>query len=288
MKTLAICALLLAAPLAGATEEVERLEAWPALDGSQKRAAKTELKRLRASSTPEMETEARAALVELGPGIVPLTAPVLGKEKDEETRERLVSVLDELVGARHTRLLAEHFDSKAAEERIWALTACARFPDAGVREQADAAWAAVTRAKEKDRAAEGEELAAALALASSGSLDGLEPLFAEARDHWSRSGGALHVALGAARSPEATSAVLARSDGSRKDLVAALRLLGACGDPETAPAGVRPHLDSSDGTVLLAAVNALRGIVDGEPPIERLSTFEAIELAGKWKERLDG
>jgi hypothetical protein len=49
---------------------------------------------------------------------------------------------------------------------------------------------------------------------------------------------------------------------------------------------VLPFLDTNDNTLRIAAINALRGIVDGEPPIERLAVFDAIEMAKTWKERL--
>jgi hypothetical protein len=38
--------------------------------------------------------------------------------------------------------------------------------------------------------------------------------------------------------------------------------------------------------VRVAAINALRGIVDGQEPLEELSVFGAIELAKTWKVRV--
>ena len=67
--------------------------------------------------------------------------------------------------------------------------------------------------------------------------------------------------------------------------VAGLRLLAGCGDA-SALAAVGRHLDSSDNSIRIEAINACRGIVDGDPPLARLSAFEAIEVAKKWKGRL--
>jgi hypothetical protein len=44
-------------------------------------------------------------------------------------------------------------------------------------------------------------------------------------------------------------------------------------------------LDDTDNSIRVAAINAMRGIVDGELPITNLPVFEAIELAKKWKEK---
>jgi len=48
---------------------------------------------------------------------------------------------------------------------------------------------------------------------------------------------------------------------------------------------VKRELDSTDNSIRIAAINAMRGIVDGDLPIANLPVFEAIELAKKWKER---
>ena len=50
-------------------------------------------------------------------------------------------------------------------------------------------------------------------------------------------------------------------------------------------ARLRPLLDDEDNAIRVAAINALRGMVDGEPPIEDLAAFEAIEMAAAWKGR---
>jgi len=54
---------------------------------------------------------------------------------------------------------------------------------------------------------------------------------------------------------------------------------------EDAIAIVKPQLDNTDNSIRIAAINALRGIVDGDLPIANLPVFEAIELAKKWKTR---
>jgi TPP-dependent pyruvate/acetoin dehydrogenase alpha subunit len=49
---------------------------------------------------------------------------------------------------------------------------------------------------------------------------------------------------------------------------------------------VAPYLDSEDNSIRVAAIDALRGIVDGDGPMEQQSVFRAIEMAKLWKLRL--
>jgi len=64
-----------------------------------------------------------------------------------------------------------------------------------------------------------------------------------------------------------------------------LRMLAGCGDASALPP-IRKYLDDDDNQIRVAAINACRGIVDGDPPLEQLPVFEAIETAKKWKDRL--
>ena len=65
----------------------------------------------------------------------------------------------------------------------------------------------------------------------------------------------------------------------------ALRMLAGCGE-KARSRSLKPHLDDSDNTVRVAAINAARGIIDGEAPLDKLATFTAIEMALEWKKRL--
>jgi hypothetical protein len=87
------------------------------------------------------------------------------------------------------------------------------------------------------------------------------------------------------RGPEATARLAPALEGERDGAVAALRLLAGCGAADVV-GRIRPHLDSTDRGLQLAAINALRGIVDGAPPLATLPVFEMIERAKAWKARL--
>ncbi len=265
----------------------ERLEAWPEVDKDTKKLIEKELGRVRKARTPEMAEAGRAELMKIGHAAAPELLRILSKERKEDARERIASVLGELTDERHTRLLAAEFGHKSEHVRLFALERASAFPDAGIREQAEAAFAAAEKRAGTKKAIKYELDLAALALCSSGSIDGLDILHARALKDWGDWGKRIRAAIEALRGPEATARVAALLDeGDRKATVAALRLLAGCGDLENAGPLVKPLLDSTDNSIRVAAINAARGIVDGELPLDRLPVFEAVELANKWKRKL--
>jgi len=281
--------LVLAATLVTATgaaqEETERLEAWPEVSRDVAATVKTDIARLRKARTEEMGEQAHAALVQVGAGCAPDLIDALGKEKADDARDRIVDVLDLVTGAPHTRLLAEYFTDKSEEVRIWSLERVALFPDPGVRAAADEALVDAEGARKPVRA---EVMAAALAATSAGSTAGLDVLLERATKDWNRYGRNIRIACDGARSEAASAEVVGYLTGTeeRAEQVAAIRLLAGCGTEASAVPHLRPLLDSDDSTLRIASINALRGIVDGEMPIDKLSVFDSIEQAKTWKQRI--
>jgi hypothetical protein len=266
-------------------EEIVRLEAWPEIPKDQKKQVEVDIERLRKAHTEEMGVQARAALIADGAGIVPELLPKLGKEKDPAAVARIEEVLTAVTGAQHTRLLAASFADKSQPLRTFALLRVAEFPDAGTRAEAEAALARAAAVQDPGKEDQAEHLAAALAATASGSLLGLDHLAERAETGFGAHGKRMRTALEAVRGPEATQQLAPRLKGERAQKIAALNLLAGCGDP-SAKALVKPHLDDSDNSVRIAAINALRGIVDGDPPLDQLPVFKAIELAKEWKARV--
>ncbi|MCP3918198.1 MAG: hypothetical protein GY711_21825 [bacterium] len=282
--------LLLAAPLAAAAQDPvpepappEKLDAWPAVENKEQVA--TDIKRLRKAATEAMAQEAHTGLIAAGAGVAPALLRILPKERDEDAQKRITAVLDSVVGEAHTRLLGEYFASKKAPVRRWALARAAPYRDAGLRESAENALAAARAGLERKKMEDEDVYLAALLATSTGSLLGLDPLFARARKRWGDHKSELRSALEAVRGEAATKAVVTKLSGKRDDKIAALRMLAGCGD-SSAIAHTRKFLDDTDNGLRIATINMLRGVVDGEPPIDRLPVFEAIELAQKWKARL--
>lgn len=268
--------------------KVERLAAWPELPADRATAVKTDIERLRKAGTPEMAEQAEAALVAAGAMVAPGLIAAMGKERMDDARLRIESVLDQVTGAAHTRVLAPSFADKSREVRTWALARCATFPDKAIVADAEAAFAKASAAHAKDPKAEGSEaevFAAALCATSAGSHKALEVIGKAAIDQWGKRGVEMRLAIEAVRDEEATkfaTALLAEAD--RKKKVAGLNLLAGCGTKD-ALATVKPYLDNTDNSIRIAAINAMRGIVDNDLPIANLPVFEAIELAKKWKSR---
>jgi len=302
MKSIALVALFGLAPALPAQDplvrgedatqaqkkEIARLEQWPKLAGEAAKAMKLDIERLRKSNTPEMGEQADAALTAAGAGVVPELLPILGKERNLDARGRIQGVLDKITAAEHTRLLAPFFADKSREIRTWTLHRCALFPDGELKAPAEAALAAAQAAKVKDPKTEGaddEIYAAALCATAAGSHQALDLMAKNALEEWGERGVELRTALEAVRDEEATTfAVKLAQDADRSRKVAGLNLLAGCGT-KAAIGVVRPLLDNTDNSIRVAAINAMRGIVDGDPPIAKLPVFEAIELAKKWKER---
>ena len=265
--------------------EVERLEAWPELPRSERRQVKLEIDKLRKAATEGMESSAREALAGIGDRAAPMLLRSLSKERLADARERFAEVLESLVDARHTRLLAEHLDDRSLELRIFCLQRVAAYPDPALFASAEKAWAMVQARKEKGEA-DGRELdAAALACLSAGSPVTLEAVFERTKKRWAREGLAIRAACEGARSDEATRELLPHLDGTKQEKLAALRMLAGCGTKLALPE-LKHLLDSSDQALRVATLDALRGIVDGLPPMGRASVFDTIEEIDKWKKRI--
>lgn len=277
-----------AARASEAAKDVVRASEWPAIPADKAATVKTDIERLRKAGTPEMAEQAEAALVAAGAMVAPGLITAMGKERNVEARLRIEAVLDRVTGAEHTRLLAPHFADKSRDVRTWALTRCAAFPDREVAKGAQDALGKARAALAKDEKLEGGEAelyAAALCATAAGSHEGLDVLARTAVADWGKKGVEIRAALAGVRDADSTKFALELlAKDERKQKVAALNLLAGCGTQD-ALAAVKRELDSTDNSIRIAAINAMRGIVDGDLPIANLPVFEAIELAKKWKER---
>ncbi|MCA9002619.1 MAG: hypothetical protein KDB61_11900, partial [Planctomycetes bacterium] len=140
--------------------------------------------------------------------------------------------------------------------------------------------------KEGSHWEEEDQYLAALCCAAAGSEAGLELLIDKACKKWGKVREELTLALPSLRSDDLTQRLIERfGNTERQAQVDCLRLLSLCGTPASFPY-IKPLLDSGDGSIKKAAINACRGIVENLPPLGDISVFDSIELAKKWKERL--
>ncbi len=290
----AATAPILSAPAITAQAEAlqEKASEWPDAPGREA-MTKTILK-LKKATTDEMARQGAEEIRTAGAGAAPSLLRALGKERDKGARARLMEALDSITKPEHTRLLAKEFSSKKEHTQAYVLRRVAELGDAGLKDDAADLWKGLVamraNPKKKDKVDDDHERRVAILLMSCGSPDSL-PLVLELAGskgfkNWRTH---LQAAAESAKSagPEVGTAIAAhmtKAKGMREQL-GTLRLLTFAGSKEHA-AAVKPALDSNDSPVKIAAINALRRLVDGDDPIEKLSTFDAIERANKWKTRI--
>jgi len=282
-------------------DDVERATEWPKPESKDALAdALIDLRRSESEDEVERSTEALAGH---GAAAAPRLLRALGRAKSDEEAARFVRVLEMITAPEHTRLLAESFDDRADAVRLFALRRVAELGDPGLRERAEAihakAAAAAAKAeeerkrrkqKEVDPAVTLEHRRAAILALSTGSAAPVDDAVAVAGSTaWSEWRPALEAAtrLGAAANDglaDAFAALLEPSADARVR-VGAVRLLTHAGTRDHAPR-VAALLDARENHVKVAAINALRVLVDGDEPLETISTFDAIEMAQKWKQRI--
>ncbi|MDG1049924.1 MAG: hypothetical protein P8M11_05730 [Planctomycetota bacterium] len=279
-------------PTATRRDEIQRATAWPEF-GNQAELKQC-IARVRKARTEEMAVKGAGQLEEIGPAAAPLLLKFLGSEKDAEARARMEAVLDSITAPEHTRLLAEVLDERADAPRRYAARRVAELGDPGLQEASEAFLSEWTeRAKDKRARKPVEaldlQLAAVLCL-STGSLEGVPgALELAAPEPWKTWGPALEGACAHAKAASEAvgaelSARLAKA-GDPAGRVLLLRLFTYAGSKDQIKPIV-PLLNAEQNQVKVATINALRMIVDGAAPLKRLSSFDAIEHANRWKERL--
>ena len=160
----AATALFAVVASAGSVEDppVRRLEVWPEVDKALAGQLKKEVSKLRKARTEEMARQAEEWLGDFGAGAAPALLQALGKEKKDDARERVLTVLHEITGAEHTRLLAAEFEAKALAVRVFCMRRAATFPDNHIQDAAETALETARKRKEKKRERSEIEAAARL------------------------------------------------------------------------------------------------------------------------------
>ncbi|QDV05662.1 hypothetical protein Poly30_11610 [Planctomycetes bacterium Poly30] len=272
----------------------EKATAWP--EPRDVAAVKKSVAKIRSAQSDEMEAAGRSEIEQEGAAAAPVLLRAIARESKSDAIQRMRSALDLVTTKEHTRLLAESLDDRSPELRMCVLRRLAVLGDPGLKDRAEAFFQDVKEkaadAKKAKKLHEDEVDRAAiftLATGSTASLDHCLDLagskvwpawretLREAAGRAKEAGSTVAEGLQAALSPSAN------PDISRR--VAALRLIAYAGT-EAQARSVLPSLDDTANHVKVAAVNALRMMVDGDEPLDKLSTFDAIERANKWKARL--
>ena len=251
---------------------------WPKLSSKDASRAKLMLRKI-GSEDEEVATEAESALVEIGPGAAKMMFRKLAtKNGDSDVNEAIARVLDQVLAKDHAPLLAPMLGHKSVTVRRYASQRIARFH---VKE-----LIAPLRKATKDE----DELVvfhAALGLTGIGDFEKFDVVFDTCNEDWRTHATVVAEVLEPMRGKVGLDALRPRLD-RRKDQqtqITALRLLRTlC--PKSHAGLAASFLEAEDHAIKKEAINALRAIVDGDPPLENLSVFQAIEHAKKWKARV--
>ncbi len=273
-----LCAALFAGDAAAQSEErpqkVEKLSEWPALKKEQGDRARA-LMRQFGKKKQQLRDDAVSAMVQLGAGVAPLVVPKI-TDRPKNDNQHLFAVLDQVTDGRHAALLARELGRKSLELRRYLLRRLACMRDTDLEPVLKSA------ARDKDPEA---AFFAALGLLALGSDAGLDAVLVAAREQWSERREVIAAALTPARDARKGMLVWRRIGQARPtDQMAGLRVLRYLGAKEQ-KVMLRSYLESSDFAVKREAINLAR-VLHGEPPIEKLSSFQAINLAKQWLQKL--
>jgi len=249
---------------------------WPKLDRAAKALLDESCTTLRTAKKQELRDRAEATLVGLGAGAAP---QLLAKLTDHETNINvpLSRVLDQVTSPEYAPLLVPLAQRRVVAVRIYVLRRLTAFQ---LPEMAPVFRAA--RDDDDPRVA----FQAALGLTSAGDTGAMAEIFARCTTDWKTIKDPVARALTGVRGAGGAAWILDQMrDGDEESRITGLRLLRHAGERSDAGA-IKPYLDSESHSVKSEAINALRVIVDGDEPLERLSVFEEIEMANQWKKRI--
>lgn len=250
--------------------------AWPELSKSDAKHVQDLIGDLRSEKEP-LRAAADEALRAFGAG----AAPALFRRLTDNKRnfnDAILSVLGAVVEPKHADLLAvEATNKKKAVLRRFATRRLATYHDPGLRE------ALAGGLDDKD---ETVQFHCATGLVGLADHRGLDIVFERARKDWDDVAPFYAEVLPGGRSRAMSDAVLtAMHAGNASAKIAGLRLLRSL-LPQADAGRLGGYLDSDEAALRKEVINTLRVVVDGDPPLDKLSVFQAIEMAKKWKERL--
>ena len=251
-----------------------KLSAWPKLskrDGDRARAAAKQFRKQQA----QLHSAASARLKQMGAGVAPILIPLIS-DRAQNINEHIFEVLDHVVDTTHAALVARETRRKSA--------ACRRYVARRLAGMRDKEMLPVLKRMLADK---DEDVAffAALGALAVGEDIGVDGVLAAARQRWGEQRALIAATLAQARSDRTGMLVWSRIEGARPtDQMAGLRLLRYLATKEQR-GRLRRYLESADFAVKREAINTAR-VLHGEAALEKISSFQAINLAKQWLEKL--
>ena len=268
--TASICTQDETAQKPGATKHTE----WPTLKKAVIGRVRALTKQYRKPKV-ELHEAATAKLIKIGAGAAPVLIPLIN-DRSESVNEHLFAVLDANIDKSHAALLAREASRPSVEWRRYLTKKLAGFHDKDLLPVLKSAL------KDKDLDI---QFYAGLGLLALGKQDGLDTVMLAAKQRWAKFGTITAQVLPAGRSAQCSLKVFEKIAAARPtDQMAGLRLLRYLMVKEQGML-LRRYLESADFTVKREAINTAR-VVHGEKPLKKLSSFQAIDLAKKWLQKL--
>lgn len=249
---------------------------WPVVKPVRLSIAKDKVRQL-AHKKEGTRKKAKATIVRYGPGCTPVLIKALKDSLKPELKKAITALADEMLEPKYAPLVAELWTGTNKTRDLYILRTVRRL---AATQHVKLFAKGIVHGDPEIR----EE--AVFALAKCGDKRALHPLLLLARDSWDEKNYPIREALPSLKNEACSSWLRARlSQGELIDKVAVLRLLHGVGDKDSV-SDVARFLDAKEHQLRAEAVNALRGIVDGEPPFHKLSVFKAIEEVKRWKARV--
>ena len=258
-----------AAPPA-ATAKVTKLAEWPPLKDADKERVLAQAGQLR-KADPALHEAAQKQLVSIGEAAMPL---LFGQVSDQpqNSNPQLFVVFDSVLQPQHAALMVRESKKQKVELRRYLVRRLCRFTDAELLP------VLVATAKDKDPETAFFAALGALALKH---RESLPAVLTYTKTNWKTAGALVAEVLPAARCNEVGAWVFeAIAKAPAADQGAGLRLLRYLAVKDQTVV-LRTYLNSPENAVKKEAVNTMR-VLHGEPPIENLSVFQAIEMAKVW------
>lgn len=252
----------------------KKLAEWPSLKKAESDRARSLVSQYR-KPKEELYPEASRKLIELGAGVAPIMIPLVN-DRSHSINEHLFGVLDAVLDKTHAALLARESKRPSVAWRRFLMHKLASFHDA---EMAPVFKSAL---KDKD-----PDIAfhSALGLLSLGNQDGLDIVILAAKQRWTELDTVIAEILPAGRSEQSAMPIFEKIAAARPtDQMAGLRLLRYLMTKQQSML-LRSYLESADFQVKKEAINTAR-VLHGEKPMDKLSSFQAINEAKKWLGKL--
>ena len=277
--SLLVGTLLLTTTVVTAQKEKPPKPSWPKLKQAERDRGEKFIKLLR-SKKDEVRTKAIDNLVAMGLGMADRMFRRMSDSPHSNINTELAHVLDQILQPKHTPLIALHCKHKSVFARRYVMKTLCKFA------QQDSV--STFKQGRKDKDVEVAYYASLGLVKTTKDLDALDAIYNRCLEEWGELQDEVTRHLEVVRSDDFLGWISKKlKEDEIQERVTVLRIMRSI-----APAGakrmVRPSLDSEHSIIKKEAINTLRVIVDGKPPmpLKKITVFMVIKMAKDWRRRI--